>query len=81
MVSMKVGENEVINLAYPRGDGRLMDALGAGVRLARPAGIAGVNKNRFPGRRDDQGAGAPFHIGPIDVESAGGPRGDGGGQG
>ena len=52
-----------------------MDAGGAGVRLTGPAGIARIHENGLTGGRDDQCAGAPFHVRPINVQRPGRPGG------
>ena len=75
MVTVIMREDEMVNLTDPGRHGGGMDAGGAGVRLTGPAGIARIHENGLTGGRDDQCAGAPFHVRPINVQRPGRPGG------
>ncbi len=64
MVDVEMGQDEVVDPRQPGLAGGAPDAPG----VARPR-IARVDQDRFAGGGDDEGAAAPFHIVPVDIEA------------
>ena len=60
MIAMVMRDDQVIDATHA-GDlrGQLDDSIGVA-----DAGVAGIDQQRLPGRRDDQRGGAPFDIDP-----------------